>query len=191
MPTNIPELPQVTSLDDLIKQNEAQLRQRLGLNPLNAQDYLIRDKVDQGYLPEGMEETFKGFMDQSPDPTEALAKLNSAKFYSDAMGIPLQSAIENHDIIAKEWWGQARTPISGWQAIQESFQSGMLSVQLGNLYADSMDGMTPELQAQIDALEEQMPSPDKFQRTLPIQMLKGAASSLPYTVMAGAGQLAT
>ena len=42
-----------TNYQDLFKRNEENLRKRLGLNPLTPEDYLIRQKVAEGYLPEG------------------------------------------------------------------------------------------------------------------------------------------
>ncbi len=192
MPTPMPKLPALPEMSyaDYAKKAESILRTRLSLPQLDQTDYFIREQINRGLIPEKYSQMVRSFIESEEDPNVAVAKLNSALYYSRRLDIPVEAAIANHDLVAKAYWGSVRTPITGWDAITESFDSGLKSYELGNLYAKARDGgMTKELQARIEALEESMPTPDKFKRSLPVEALKMAASSIPYTAAAFGGAL--
>jgi hypothetical protein len=164
----------------------------LGIPQKTDSERLVDQAQLTGQLPDdGRDELYKNYIEHSKDPMEAIAKLNIAAFLSEEKGVTFNEAMVNQEAIAADWYKEGRTPVGAWEAIQGCWESGKLYFELGNLGADVRDnGMTPELQAKIDAVKGSLPPPDRIQRLLPTTMLKLAAQSIPYSAAALAGNTA-
>jgi hypothetical protein len=148
------------------------------------------EQIASGWLPEAarQDEAYRNYIDASDNPLEAVARLNGAKFFADSMGTDFQTALRDYDAIAEAWYGANQSPISNWEAIKFSFQSGMQSMELGNLWAKKRDGgLSPEEEDRLADLEDSMPPADQIKRSLPVETLKLAASSIPYSVSGAVG----
>ena len=162
----------------------AELRKRMQI-PEATPEYEQRlSAVLAGRLPEEamIDARYQDFIDKSSDPAAAIAQLNCTKFFSDSFGIPFDEAAANYSRISKEWFGQAASPITTWESIQNDYQAGLYNWEVGNIWARKRDGTaTPEDDKRLAELEADPPAVDKLTRSLPVQALKWAAQSVPYT----------
>jgi len=166
------------------------LRADAGMRPYDDLEHYFIHNFD--YELQGMRDSFREYIETADDPEAALAKVNAARFYSEALGIGFQEAFDNADVTSRAWWGEAASPVTAWESIKGCWEAGWSSFELGKLWAQARDeGMTDELAARIAGIEESMPPADKFKRILPTQALKGVASSAAYSLNAAPGALAS
>jgi hypothetical protein len=174
-----------------IDELENQSRSLAGLPALDDYDRLVEKLRNSGAIPGAQSQAFHDYLANQEDPNAALAKLNAATFYAQRLDMSVPEAMANYDSIQKAWWGQARSPLTDWDAIKDQFTTARLSQDLGAYWAKARDeGMTPELQQQIDEVEAQMPPPDRIQRGLPATILKAAAGAIPAVIGFTPGALA-
>ena len=173
------------SVDDQV----AALNQRIGAEPTAAEGF-IKGQVERGELPREAltNPMYQAYIETEADPFDAVAKLNASKYFSDSLGLDFGSALANYDSISSAWYGQARSPMTAWESIKDSYELGKYSYELGNLWSKKREGTaSPEDEARILELENTMPPADRFHRSLPVTILKAAANSIPYSASAMAG----
>lgn len=162
-------------------------------DPMSEGEKGVRQAVRSGILPAIAlyDRQFQEYIESQPNPSEALAKLNSAYFFAKAHDIPLEKAIEDYDAIAQAWYKENRTPISVWESIRASFQGGMQSMEEGDLWARIRDGKATERdRARLLEIEQNRVPQDLLQRSLPVEILKAAVASIPYSATGLAGSVA-
>lgn len=117
------------------------------------------------------------------DPRAELPRVNAASYLAERTGYPAQYVYENLDAVGREWFGRELPPASLWQEIKNVWNTNVLLAQLGHLYSQQVWGQSnPELEAQIQELESQMPSPTEYYNSIPAKILKGAAAFAPYII---------
>ena len=112
----------------------AELNRTLGVGAPTASEGFVRGQVEAGRLPrEALSNPlYRAYIDQEEDPFEAVAKLNASKYFSDSLGMDFSAALSNYDNLSSAWFGSARSPMTAWEAIQDSYELGKYSFGLSN-----------------------------------------------------------
>jgi len=119
----------------------------------------------------------------SQNPEEELAKLRSAQYLAAKADIDPTYVYNNFEAVTKDYYGQPMSGMSTFQAINNSWKTGKIYSQLGDLYYQQINGdSTEETQAKIDKLKSSLPPVDQQKRWIPTQALKAAAEMIPMSI---------
>jgi hypothetical protein len=113
---------------------------------LRDEDYLFLDNIQP-------------LIAASPNPKETRDRFLSAAAFSQALGIPLDSAYINLDMLTEQWTGETWTPTTGLKATLDSLVVGLLGFKHNSLsikYHES--GQDPEVLRELEEVEREIES---------------------------------
>jgi len=149
---------------------------------------ILEGTLGDGFSDENLQKQFYQVAMAAKNPEEEMAKMATSAFLSQRLNAPPDVVYKNFDFYTEKYMTTKKAPLSAWAAIKNEAYTSQLMIERGKIgYELMFDPENQELWDKLLDINEKVPPQDNQKRSVPIELVKGAAKFLPYVATGAIG----
>ncbi|ADK81916.1 MuF-C-terminal domain-containing protein [Sediminispirochaeta smaragdinae] len=179
----------INSLDQMSQETEPTPGEAVEkLKYKDAFQQILEGTLGDGFSDESLQKQFYQVAMAAKNPEEEMAKMATSAFLSQRLNAPPDVVYKNFDFYTEKYMTTKQAPLSAWAAIKNEAYTSQLMIERGKIgYELMFDPENQELWDKLLDINEKVPPQDNQKRSVPIELVKGAAKFLPYVATGAIG----